>query len=116
VPRRVTAKYGLAILRQKGASATPLGWLYDSETLSRSVVSISALGGKLKSQAQRGLAAKAAYSFGAFLPDKGAWLRYWRLCRWWRRRSEKNNGPTPMERLCKDRRPGRAELNSPWED
>jgi len=71
-----------------------------------SVVSISALGDKLKSQAQRGLAAKAAYSFGAFLPDKGAWLR-------WRRRSEKNNGPTPMERLCKGRRPGRAELNSP---
>src|SRR6266568_1829825 len=45
---------------------------------------------------------------GAFLPDKGAWLRYWRLYRWWRRGSEKNNGPTPMERLCKGRRPGRA--------
>jgi hypothetical protein len=38
---------------------------------------------------------------GAFLPDKGAWLRYWRLYRCWRRCSEKNNGPTPMERLCK---------------
>jgi hypothetical protein len=29
---------------------------------------------------------------GAFLPDKGAWLRYWRLYIWWRRCSEKNNG------------------------
>jgi hypothetical protein len=53
---------------------------------------------------------------GAFLPDKGAWLRYWRLYRWWRRCSEKNKGPTPMERLCKGRRPGRAELNSLWKD
>jgi hypothetical protein len=42
---------------------------------------------------------------GAFLPDKGAWLRYWRLYRWWRRCSEKNNCPTPMERLCNGRRP-----------
>jgi hypothetical protein len=33
-----------------------------------------------------------------------------------RRCSEKNNGPTPMERLCKGRRPGRAKLNSLWDD
>src|SRR5262245_59272669 len=30
---------------------------------------------------------------------KSAWLRYWRLCRWWRRCPEKDKGPTPLERL-----------------
>ena len=42
------------------------------------------------------------------------WLRYWRLCRWWRRCPEKENGPTPMGRLSRFRRPGRATLNSTW--
>ena len=53
---------------------------------------------------------------GAFLPDKGAWLWEWRLCKWRRRCSEKNNSLTPMERLCKLRQPGRAKLNSLWKD
>ena len=69
---------------------------------------------ELKSVAQPGSTAKAAYSLARSCPIRGAWVRYWRLCGWWRRGSEKNNGPTPMERLCKGRRPGRAELNSPW--
>jgi hypothetical protein len=28
-----------------------------------------------------------------------AWLRYWRLCRWWRHCPEKEKGLTPLERL-----------------
>ena len=67
------------------ARATPLGWLCDPETLSElDGVDTGADLAQLESEAQPGSAAKAAFSLGAFLPDLRAWLRYWRLCRWWR--------------------------------
>src|SRR5260370_20946487 len=54
------------------------------------------------------------YVLWSVLPDKGAWLRYWRLERWWRPCPEKDKGPTPLERLSKFRPPGPATLNSTW--
>ena len=68
----------------------------------------------LESETQRGLAAKADFFNGAFLPDPergsgiGDCVDGGGLC------PEKDTGPTPLGRLSRFRQPGLATLNSTW--
>ena len=69
---------------------------------------------QLEFAAQHGLAAKADFSLERFSPDTKHGSGTGDCVDGGRRCPEKEKGPTPLERLCRFRRPGRAMLNSTW--
>ena len=67
---------------------------------------------QLESEVQHGSAAKAAFSLERFCPSESMAPVFGDCVDGGGRCPEKENGPTPMGRLSRFRRPGRARLNS----
>src|SRR6266481_1606570 len=99
-PMMATSAVRMNSVQDEGSKGHPVGVVVRLRNCTSEVCDeCQAAWCELKSVAQPGSTAKAAYSLARSCPIKEAWLRYWRLCGWWRRGSEKNNA-RPRWRDC----------------
>src|SRR6266576_3564387 len=80
------------LLSDWGAPATALRWLYEPETAAESWRTMALCRYNPRHNLARQLRPPFLWSVPARLR---AWLRFWRLCRWWRMLSCKGERPDP---------------------